>query len=41
MISRDLITDIDLIDINKFIDKLSYPGSIIIIGDILQDILLF
>jgi hypothetical protein len=40
MISRDLIIDIDLIDIDEFIDKLLYPGSIIIMGDILQDILL-
>jgi hypothetical protein len=32
--------DIDLIDIDKFIDKLSYPGLIVIMGDIFQDILL-
>jgi hypothetical protein len=40
MISRDLIMDIDLVDIDEFVDKLSYPGSIIIMGDIFQGILL-
>jgi hypothetical protein len=40
MISRDLIMDIDLVDIDEFVDKLSYPGLIIVVGDILQGILL-
>jgi hypothetical protein len=40
MMMGDLIPNIDLIDTDEFVDKISYPGLIIIIGDIFQDILL-
>jgi hypothetical protein len=40
MMMGDLIMSIDLIDTDEFVDKLPYPGSIIITGDIFQDILL-
>jgi hypothetical protein len=39
-VSRDLITGIGLVGIDEFVDKLSYPGPIIIAGDMLQGILL-
>jgi hypothetical protein len=40
MMSRDLIAGIGLIDTDEFIDELPHPGSIVVVRDVLQGILL-